>query len=532
MSRQAPVTQDFATHLTFISEELRRVVAVLVDRNGRVTDVIVGDVDRIYLPDLGRHRASTSRFRGVRLIRTTLRGRAERRAELTQDDLSDLSQLKLDMVITLGVASGGYPGAVCWAHLIPSNPEGKLWEIQHESNPSALEAQLDFVAFILEIEGEFQRKSDRLSSTGGPPTILVYVSTQHDRGVDIELEEMHELCHTAGVEIVDTIVQRRTTLHPKYAVGKGKLEDMTQRALQLDADLIIFGQDLTPGQLRAITFETDLKVIDRTQLILDIFAQHAKSKDGKMQVELAQLKYNLPRLSDKSTGLSRLTGGIGGRGPGETKLEINRRRARDRIRQLEKQIDTLSQQRSLRRERRQRNRVPVVAIVGYTNAGKSTLLNSLTNSGVLSEDMLFATLRPTSRQLQLSHECAMILTDTVGFIHELPDDLISAFKATLEELEDADILLHLVDASNEEFETRINAVDRILKDLGLEQKERMLAFNKCDRLEPEIVASLTRRFGAIGLSALSPPTCLPLVEDIEQRLFAQSRAQQTSFTHL
>jgi GTP-binding protein HflX len=482
---------------------------------------MVGDADRVYLPDIGRQRAGAGRFRGLRLIRTVL----DRDGELDRDDLTDLSRLQLDLVAAVGVAPGGYPGSVEWAHLLPDNPEGKTWEVQKAPNPAELD--FNFERFIAELESEFQRKAVDLVTTGGQPALLIYVSTPNDRGVDTELAEMRELCRTAGVDVIDTVVQKRSRVHPKYAVGSGKLEDIILRALQLDVDLLIFGQDLTPGQLRNITERTDYKVIDRTQLILDIFAQHAKSADGKLQVELAQLKYNLPRLNDKYTGMSRLTGGIGGRGPGETKLEINRRRARDRIRRLEKDIDKLSQQRELRRKRRVDNRIPIVSIVGYTNAGKSTLLNKLTDSDVVSENKLFATLSPTTRRLRFPDEREIVFTDTVGFIHELPPDLVTAFKATLEELEEADVLIHVVDASEERFPERIEAVNGILDELELDDKQQILVFNKADLLPDGEAAAIARQYdGAVAISALDRDTVVPVVEELETRLFEQSRRHQ------
>ena len=501
-------------------------VAVLVDRSGRVSEIMVGDTDRVYLPDIGRQRGGDRRFRGIRLLRTNLRTESGLNPDLSRDDLADLNQLQLDLVASIAVGPGGYPGRVTWAHLIPENPSGDLWNTRNAINPSELEQEIEFDHFIAELESEYQRKSGRAISTDGTPALLAYVTTPDARPEDVHLAEMYELCRTASVGIVDTIVQNRTTLHPKYAMGRGKIEDLSQRAVQLGADLLIFAQDLQPRQLRAITDETDLRVIDRTQLILDIFAQHAKSSDGKLQVELAQLRYNLPRLSDKNTGMSRLTGGIGGRGPGETKLEINRRRARDRINKLEKQIEKLEQQRSLRRQKRQNNAIPIVSIVGYTNAGKSTLLNHLTLSTVLSEDKLFATLRPTSRRLELGRGRALVLTDTVGFIHDLPPDLVAAFKATLEELQDADLLLHLVDMSDDEFDARIEAVDRILEDLGLGQKERLLVFNKQDLVEPEVARALARRFDALTISALDKDSFEALELELERRVFASRQRRE------
>ncbi len=526
MGRNTPVTQELATQLTFISHDINRVVAVLVDRNGRVENVMVGDAERVYLPDIGRMRAGATRFRGVRLIRTFLGDGRE--VELTPEDITDLTKLQLDAVISIGVAAGGYPGKTVWAYLVPQNPEGILYESEQAPNPAELE--VDFDHFIRELEAEFQRKGAETVRTGGERAMLVYVSTPDDRGLETEISEMRELCRTAGVDIADTIVQKRSSIHPKYAIGKGKVEEVNLRALQLDVDLLIFGQDLSPGQLRAITDETELRVIDRTQLILDIFAQHAKTADGKLQVELAQLKYNLPRLGMKNTGMSRLTGGIGGRGPGETKLEINRRRANDRIRRLEKRIEKLSSQRQLRRSRRNARRVPVVSIVGYTNAGKSTLLNQLTQSEVMSEDMLFATLTPTSRRLRYPDEREIVFTDTVGFIHDLPADLVAAFKATLEELEEADVLIHVVDMADPNFAERIEAVNRILGDLELLEKEQILVFNKEDLLEPHEAEATAAQYEAIPVSALQADTIVPVVEALERRLFEQAQQDDSMYT--
>lgn len=499
---------------------------MLVDRSGRVENIMVGDTERVYLPDIGRSRAGSGRFRGVRLIRTYLD--SGRDVELTAEDVTDLTKLQLDAVISIAVSAGGYPAETVWAYLVPQNPEGILYRSEKAPNPAELE--IDFDDFILELEAEFQRKGAETVRTGGERAMLIYVSTPDDRGLETEISEMRELCRTAGVDIADTIVQKRSSLHPKYAVGRGKLEGINLRALQLDVDLLIFGRDLYPGQLRAITDETELRVIDRTQLILDIFAQHATTADGKLQVELAQLKYNLPRLGMKNTGMSRLTGGIGGRGPGETKLEINRRRANDRIRQLEKRIEKLSDQRQLRRSRRVTRNVPIVSIVGYTNAGKSTLLNQLTKSEVISQDMLFATLTPTSRRLRFPDEREIVFTDTVGFIHDLPADLVAAFKATLEELAEADVLIHVVDMSDPGFRERIESVNRILAELELDDKEQILAFNKEDLLEPHEAQATAAQFDAIPLSALSQETTLQLVEALERRLFEQAQRDPSDYS--
>ena len=331
-------------------------------------------------------------------------------------------------------------------------------------------------------------------------------------------QELRELCRTDGLHLVDLATQRRPGPDPRTFFGQGKLRDVLVRALAQDVELLICDPDLNPSQAREIGERTDLKVIDRTTLILDIFAQHARSADGKLQVELAQLRYLLPRMIGKGTAMSRLAGGIGGRGPGETKLEINRRRARERVTQLTREIDELSSQRAERRKQRRRRALPVVAIVGYTNAGKSTLLNTLTRSAVVAEDKLFATLDPTSRRMRFPDERELILTDTVGFIRDLPEDLRSAFRATLEELAEADLLLHVVDASDPALTSHLHSVERILGELELSDKPRLLVYNKLDRLPPGGFAELPQDREAVALSATEPESVRPLLLAMDQAL--------------
>jgi len=329
------------------------------------------------------------------------------------------------------------------------------------------------------------------------------------------LDELKELSRSAGVEVFDTVIQYRPEPDPKFLLGKGKLSSLVIKAMQMGANLLIFDHELTPAQVRSITDFTELKVIDRTQLILDIFAQRAHSREGKIQVELAQLKYLLPRLANTEKALSRLTGGIGARGPGETKLEINRRRIRDRIHLLEKAILGIEKSRGQRRVKREKAAIPVISIVGYTNAGKSTLLNALTASSVFTEDRLFATLDPKSSRLRFPCDAEAVITDTVGFICDLPSDLFAAFRATLDELKEADFLLHVVDISNPHFEDHIQAVEKIFAELGIAGKPALLVFNKVDRFpDPALLADLGRRFGAIAISALDPATLPPLVEKL------------------
>jgi len=295
--------------------------------------------------------------------------------------------------------------------------------------------------------------------------------------------------------------------------------------MQSGAEVLIFDLNLTPAQVQNLAVFTDLKILDRTQVILDIFAQRAQTREGKIQVELAQLRYMLPRLGMKQSlsAFSRLTGGIGGRGPGETKLEIDRRRCQDRIALLQREVNKLGDRRKLRRSRRERNDVPVVSIVGYTNAGKSTLLNGLTESAVTSEDALFATLNPVSRRLRFPREREIVVTDTVGFIRELPKELLAAFRTTLEELDEADLLIHVVDASSPYLDEQYETVKQVLMELELDAKPAILVYNKIDRLSEDELAGLMRHNGrGIPICALDDKTFAPLLEEIEHRLWEEA----------
>jgi GTP-binding protein HflX len=510
------ISQEFARGLTEISHEIRRQVGVLVDRQGYVDAVIVGDAASIEIPDIKRARAGASRFRGVRLLHTHLRGE-----ELTKDDLTDLALLRLDLVAAVTMDGEGFPDLVHTAHLIPAAPRGEgdepagtgpadYWSLLEPRPPSQLDD--DFIDLIEELEAEFARtRRPRSGTDTRDRAILVGVTDGAVSEAEESIEELTELARSSGVVVLDTIVQRRGRLDPRTLVGSGKLKELLIHGMQLGVDMIIFDRDLTPAQVRSINAATDLKVVDRTQLILDIFAQRALSREGKIQVELAQLKYQLPRMTGSGVEMSRLAGGIGGRGPGETKLEVDRRRARDRIHQLEREIEELRKHRRTRRTHRERQGLSVVSIVGYTNAGKSTLLNTLTGSGVLVENRLFATLDPTSRRLRLPRDREVIINDTVGFIRDLPKDLIVAFRATLEEMEGSDLLIHLVDASSPHLEAQIAAVEGILKDLDLATIPRLLVLNKRDRVPPAELENLSRTHGAIAISALEPSSLAPLL---------------------
>ena len=513
------VSSELASFLCECSCEVERQVGVLIGRRGTIEHVVVGDANKLFLPDLGRVRVGAGRLRGLRLVHTHLRAEP-----ISRDDLTDLAKLRLDLVAVIAMRPDGTAGMLSCAHLLPENPAGRLW---NELPPSPSHSpDLDFSGLIRSLDEEFAARATeaRITDDGRDRAMVVHVSLGRGRDAEARVAELRELCRTAGLRVMDVVVQHRAQgPDPRTLLGKGKLDETVLRALQLDATLLVFDPELTPTQARAIADATELKVIDRTMLILDIFAQHANTRDGKLQVELAQLKYTLPRLVEKNTMMSRLTGGIGGRGPGETKLEINRRRARERIQLLEKQIDEMGRRRVGRRSLRVSRNLPVIAIVGYTNAGKSTLLNTLTEGDVLVEDKLFATLDPTSRRLRFPREREVILTDTVGFIRDLPKDLLNAFRATLEELAEADLLLHVVDGADPAHEDQIAAVERILGELELDKKRRVLVFNKSDRIGREAADLLAREHRGIALSARDPATVKPLLSILEQSLWEEDR---------
>lgn len=495
-------------------------IGLLLSRDGKIRYVIVGGRDRIYLPDLGRFRLDAARLRRLRFVVFLPEGRHEldrqrdtslfaptkRRDSavlspiIANDLYTDLEKLRFDALLVIAVNSQGALGSMSVAHLQPSDESGVTIAAFHVRDSQSF--QFNFSDFLEELETSIKSTRAKGFDTSSDHAVLVGAYTGPAEQNKASMEELIELAKTAEIQVLDTISQRRRSLDPRTLVGKGKLEEIVLHCLDLGADLLIFDRELSPGQLRWITNLTELRVIDRSMLILDIFAQRAKSSEGRVQVELAQLRYTLPRLSDRDSGLSRLTGGIGGRGPGETKLEISRRRTRDRIAELERRIEQLAKQRGLRRERRQLRGVPVIAIVGYTNAGKSTLLNSLTKGSVFAESKLFATLDPSSRRMRFPNEHEVIFVDTVGFIRELPDELLAAFRATLEEVGEANLLLHVVDASNPDMMQQIQVVETTLTDLGFQDKARLLLLNKTDLLSEIEVRTLQRATGGIPISSL------------------------------
>ncbi len=494
--------------MCMLSSDIRRQVGILADRRGEIDYVMVGDHKHIFIPDLEPDIGSSARLKGLRCIHTHIRSEP-----LTYDDLTDLSLLRLDMMVALEVQPDGLPGKVHSAHLLPKARDGNNWVILESKGIGGLEG--DFLGLVNALEQEFSREQRILDIEGkGDRAILVSVTTDLPTQTKRSLDELEELARSADIVVMDRIIQQRREINPKYFMGKGMISDLTARALQLGTNLLIFDQDLNSSQVKSITDFTELRVIDRTQLILDIFAQRARTREGKIQVEMAQLKYILPRLIGKGTAMSRLAGGIGGRGPGETKLEIDRRRAKDRITRLKKELKSISRQRKYRRIKRRKMDIPIISIIGYTNAGKSTLLNQLTNSRVRVEDKLFATLDPTSRRLRFPREVDAIITDTVGFIKDLPRDLLDAFAATLEELGDADVLIHIIDISDPYFEEQMHSVEKILENLGLNHIPMLRVFNKIDKVKPSFTTHHCKIFNGIPISAIDLKSLPPLIDKV------------------
>ena len=495
-----------------ISRQISRQVGLLINRRGLVEYVVVGERGGIRLPPLRTERVGRARFRGVRLIHTHLDGEL-----LSKEDLSDLAILQLDLVAAITWRRNEAAEMIHIGHLIPENKSKQAWAF---IGPIPVqEIDIDFTEFITELENEFVKARGRFYALGEgrDKAVLVSVVPPNSRkDVEESLAEMKDLCYSAGIAVLDTVVQRPKELHPKFFIGKGKIEETVMSCQQLGADLLVFDEGLSPGQIRNISAITELKVIDRNQLILDIFAQRANTNEAKIQVELAQLSYILPRLGEKNTAFSRLTGGIGGRGPGETKLEVDRSRIRGRIAFLEKKLEEIRKVRDKKRERRRDSRIPIVSIIGYTNSGKSTLLNLLTKSKVEAEEKSFSTLNPTTRLIKYPERKNIIVTDTVGFIKDLPEVLLRAFIATLEELEDADLLLHLVDVSAPDFEEKMDVVEKLLTKLHLSDKKRLVVLNKIDKIERPFLAQIENRYGAVSISCLKKEGVERLIAAIER----------------
>jgi len=555
------VTHDLARELAEATHALGRRLGVLVDRAGRIERVGIGDARRVDVPREPSAPSGRDRFCTLRWIATK-----QGDEPLTPNDLSPLALHRLDAMAVVAVEPDGAPGLVRVAHLIPAEErerrspaeasallppgtvlpkglgprsvrrprevedvvaDGERYRLLPPRAASLIDD--DFLDLIRALEEEFERtrKRTRVSGKAGR-AILVHVTTGSRLAAEESIDELEELATSAGLGAVERIVQRRQQFDPRTLMGSGRLDDLIIRASRLQADYIIVDQDLTPAQARAIAESTAIKVIDRSQLILDIFSRRARTHEGKIQVELAQLKYLLPRLMSRGdSGLSRLEGGIGGRGPGEQKLEVDRRRVRDRIKSLEKMLQSERTRREQRRARRRERDVPVVSLVGYTNAGKSTLLNVLTKSEVFVEQRMFATLDPSSRRLRLPREREIVINDTVGFIRDLPKDLLAAFRATLEEISDSDLLVHLVDISHPRHEAQIRAVTGILDDLGHRDIRRLLVFNKADLVDAERRGEILNSHpGALAIAAAKREGLSTLLRRIDDQL-AEDRAART-----
>ncbi len=556
------LTHDLAREIAAISRALNRRVGLLVDRAGRVEAVALGDARRVAVPRKPSAPAGRMRFCTLRFVATRLED-----GELGAEELAPLALHRLDAIAIVGVDQDGEPGPVRVAHLLPAEaradngdrrpaapveaaprlPRGGVAarparrrqrtrpEVQDVTSDGeryrlfpprdAGAVADDFLELIGALEEEFDRSMGRTKASGQVGrAILVHVTTGARGVAESSIDELEELAASSDLRVVERIVQRRPAFDPRTLMGSGKLQDLIIHALRLQADFIVVDQNLTPAQARAIAEATDLKVIDRSQLILDIFARRARTHEGKIQVELAQLKYLLPRLMSRGdSGLSRLEGGIGGRGPGEQKLEVDRRTIRDRIARLERLLAAERQRREQRRARRRERDVPVVSLVGYTNAGKSTLLNLLTRSEVFVEHRMFATLDPTSRRLRLPREREVVINDTVGFIRDLPPDLLAAFRATLEEIEDSDLIVHLIDAAHPSRAAQLRAVEGILGELGFGAIPRLVVFNKFDLLAAaDAVELLALSPGAVGISALRDSGIAELLERIDLALSSRS----------
>ena len=523
-TRRFPATDvytiDQARELSLLSRALGRQLGMLIDRKGRVDMVLVGEAGGILIPELPRARSGADRLRGLRLLHTHLTPDG-----LSQEDLMDLLFLRLDAIIVLTVNPDGDPVQWQEAHLLPTPVAGQPYRVEQLRPWDQTSAH--FAATAEALEEELARRSDDTrEASDAPRALLVSVAAQPRIIQERDLDELAELARTAGLVVAGRMVQRVAQVNPKFILGKGKMAELEVLALEGRAGILVFDGELSPAQLHNLADITERKVLDRTQLILDIFAQHAVTRAGKLQVELAQLRYTQPRLTGKNRAMDRLMGGIGGRGPGETKLETDRRRSRERMARLRKELDQLRRQRAFTRSRRARRGIPLAALVGYTNAGKSTLLNNLTRSEVLAENKLFATLDPTTRRLRFPAEREIILADTVGFIRNLPRELMDAFRATLEELESADLLVHVADASHPDLLQQITSVETILEELELQHMPRILLLNKWDLLDVPARAELADAFPhAIPVSARTGDGLKRLLEVLENMLLSTQQTQ-------
>ncbi|WP_405733266.1 GTPase HflX [Anaerovibrio slackiae] len=474
------VTREIAELMLSVTAELQREVAVYINRQGKVLQVSVGDDATVDLPEI-RQRKSENRLSGVRCVHT----HPSSDTRLSAPDLSSLRSMRFDVMAAIGMKDGRIYGSMAFL-------SGELTEsggyVVHGTKelPIGDLNRYNLMQLVTAINKEMGRNQLKETEKRQERAILAGVDYNASAGgwsIEDSLTELKGLAETAGAQVAGKVIQRKAKPDNAFFLGRGKVDEIGMLAQNVEADLLIVDDEISPSQQRNLEMSTGLRVVDRTALILDIFAQRARSAAGKLQVELAQLRYNLPRLGGQGLVLSRQGGGIGTRGPGETKLEMDRRRIHGRIHDLEERIAKLKNQRQLHRAQRKNSRIPMAALVGYTNAGKSTLLNALAaGDEVLAEDKLFATLDPTTRLVELDEKQELLLTDTVGFIQKLPHTLVSAFQATLEETVEADLLLHVVDASDANYELQIKAVMEVLSEIGAQDKPSVFVFNKADKL--------------------------------------------------
>ena len=503
-------TPEFAQRLAAISTDLQQPVCAYINRRGQVLRVGIGTPHQTQIPLLELPRYGAERLCGIRCLAAALQDTAPSNGSLTAMALQRLDAL---VVLALtgsgferrGGGATGYVGTTYLAHLVPATDpavrDQPQWQVLPSLSLEAL-AKQDFLALVEGLEAEFRREFvAQQVDASHDRVLLVGLQTEdltHQRFED-SLAELARLVDTAGGEVLQTVRQRRSRPHPQTVIGAGKVAELALTVQTLGISLVAFDRDLSPAQVRNLEVRCGARVVDRTEVILDIFAQRAQSRAGKLQVELAQLEYLLPRLTGRGQAMSRLGGGIGTRGPGETKLETERRAISRRLARLQGEVNALQAHRSRLRQQRQHQEVPTIAIVGYTNAGKSTLLNALTSAEAYAADQLFATLDPTTRRLSLTNPATgeaktVLLTDTVGFIQDLPPALVDAFRATLEEVTEADALLHVVDLSHPAWSDQITAVQGILTDMAIAPAPTLLVFNKLDAAPGEALSIAKAQF--------------------------------------
>lgn len=479
------VSQELAVKLADITEYINREISVYITRSGQIIEIAVGDNATVELPSFSGRRGA-GRLSGIRCIHTHPGGNPY----LSGVDISALKNNKYDAMVAIGVVSPDFTKSELTFGLITGIDSNENYTAECYGPYSIEDAEnINFVNTVSTIERILDKQTGTASlQVMSERAILIGMEwgrTDSLWTVDDSLEELKQLADTAGATVIKKFIQKRPKPDPAFFIGRGKVQELALYAQQENIDLCIFDDELSPAQQRNIESVMGIRILDRTALILDIFAQRARTNEGKLQVELAQLQYTLPRIMGKGLMLSRLGGGIGTRGPGETKLEVDRRRIRDRIAFIKDQIEKVKAVRSLHRSKRKKNNVFEVSLVGYTNAGKSTLLNTLTNSDIYAKDQLFATLDPTTRQLTLPNKQEIIITDTVGFIQRLPHQLIAAFRSTLEVVTEADLLVHVIDVSHELYKEQAAAVHEVLKEIGAETKPVITVYNKIDKLPPD-----------------------------------------------